>query len=388
MKRIRVLIFLSTVLVVGVVGIIASYIARGYTIDKNTLQLSPQGLLVANSDPTGAQVIVNGNLKTATNATISLAPGIFDVTIKKEGFLPWNKRLTIDKEIVTQVDVSLFSSAPSLSAITFSGAFSPSVSPDSTKVLYAVPTAAGAEDKAGLWVLETVNLPIGFNREPRRITDGDMSKDTWQWSPDSRQVLLTTPTGMFLLNVSDFTAQGKRSNISSQKNKILSDWADEKQKRLHAQLSRLPAEYQDIFEFKTSAVLFSPNENKILYTASGSANLKEGLVPQLPGSSTQKQTRDLKTGKQYVYDIKEDRNFEVAEANQPLYWFPTSHHLIVPEPNKISIIDYDGTNKQTVYSGSYVFPHAYSTNSNNRLLILTNFGAEANITNLYSLSLK
>jgi dipeptidyl aminopeptidase/acylaminoacyl peptidase len=389
MKKLRVLIFLSTILIVGGIGLVATYFARGYRIDQKTLTLTPRGLLVANSDPTGAQVIINGDLKTATNATISLSPGIFDVTIKKEGFLPWNKRLTIDREIVTQIDVSLFSSAPSLSAITFAGAFSPSVSPDGTKVLYAVPESPGSEDKSGLWILETVNLPLGFNREPRRVTDGDMSHSSWEWSPDSREILLTTQSGLFLLNSAEFTPQAKRVNVSTQKEKIRNDWKDEKQKRQDAQLSRLPAEYQDIFKFKTSKLQFSPNENKILYTASSSANLKEGLIPQLPGSSTQKQTRQLKANKQYVYDIKEDRNFEIADATQPLYWFPTSHHLIVPEENKISIVDYDGTNKQIVYSGNYIFPHAYATNANNRLLILTSLGgSDGALTNLYSLGIK
>lgn len=388
MKTLRVAIFLSTIVIVGTLGIIASYFARGWRINQKTLQLTPNGMLVANSEPTGAQVLINGELKTATNATISLSPGTYDVTVRKEGLLPWYKRLVVEKEIVTQIDVSLFSGVPSLSAVTFAGATDPKLSPDATKILYAVPAIIGNEAKAGLWVLETINLPIGFNREPRRITDGDMSKTTWQWSPDSREVLLTTPTGMFLLPASEFTAQVKRVNIASQKTKVDQEWLAQKEKQLETQVSRLPVEYQDIFKLKAKEVMFSPNENKILYTATANAKLEEGLVKQLPGSSTQKQTRDIKMGKKYIYDVKEDRNFEVAEGDQPLYWFPTSHHLIVPEPNKISIMDYDGTNKQTVYSGSYLFPHAYATNANNRLLILTSFGGDGAATNLYSLGIK
>jgi hypothetical protein len=51
-------------------------------------------------------------------------------------------------------------------------------------------------------------------------------------------------------------------------------------------------------------------------------------------------------------------------------------------------MDYDGTNRQEVYSGSYIAPHAFPTVNKERLLILTNLGADSVLPNLYSLSLK
>lgn len=388
MTRLRIIIFFVTILVVSTVGFFALAYARGYRLNQKTLEFGPHGLLVANSDPNGASVFIDGELKTATNATIPLPPGTYDVSVRKESFISWSKRITISKEEVTQINVSLFASAPSLSAVTFSGSINPNVSPDSTKILYGVPQNGDAEDKAGLWILETVNLPLGFNREPRRITDGNLVDATWEWSPDSREVLLTTKTGMFLLQTSDFTPQTQRVNVSSQKQAIDLKWTQDAQKRLEAQLAKLPDELEDVFLFRTTDVVFSPDENKILYTASGSASLKEGLIKPLPGSSTQKQVRDIKDGKKYVFDIKEDRNFEIADKTQPVYWFPTSLHVVLPEENKISVMEYDGTNKQTVFTGSYVFPFAYPTTNANRLLIITNFGADSALSNLYSLSLK
>jgi hypothetical protein len=390
MQKTRILIFLTTILVVGIAGTIALLYAKGYRLDSETGEFGPNGLLVANSEPTGAQIFVDGELKSATNATVPLPPGTYDVELKKEGFLSWKKRISIAKEEVTQVDVSLFNQAPSnLSAITFSGATNPSLSPDITKIAYGVPADPDNPEKEGLWVLDTGNLPLGFNRDPRRITDGDMSEATWEWSPDSRQLLVTTPTAIYLLSDSEFVPQSQRVNVASQKAKILAEWEIEKTQKLNAQLAKLPDEFQDIFKTKTKDVIFSPNENKILYTATGSANLPEDVVKQLPGSSTQKQTRDIKPGIKYIYDIKEDRNFEIGVDGRPVYWFPTSHHLVIPEESKISIVDYDGTNKQTVFGGVYEFPHAYATTSNGRLIILTNFGAsETSNQNLYSLGIK
>lgn len=388
MQRTRILIFITTLLVVGIAGTIALLYARGYRVNPQTGEIGPNGLLVANSEPTGAQIFVNGDLTSATNATVPLPPGTYDVSLKKEGYMSWNKRITINKEEVTQVDVSLFSSAPSLSAITFAGAFNPVISPDFTKIAYSAPDDPNNPEKQGLWVLDTSNVPLGFNREPRRITDGDLSESTWQWSPDSREIMLTTPTGVFLLSDSDFVPQTQRTNIASLKARTLAEWEVELQQRLNAQLAKLPEEFQNIFKTKTSDIVFSPNENKILYTATGEATFEDDLVKQLPGSSTQKQIRTIKPNKKYIYDIKEDRNFEISDSKQPAYWFPTSHHVVLPEEGQISILDYDGTNKQTVFAGSYVFPHAYATTSNTRLIILTNFGATEGMGNLYSLGIK
>jgi hypothetical protein len=182
---------------------------------------------------------------------------------------------------------------------------------------------------------------------------------------------------------------------------ILGGWEEQRQTRLSAQTRNLPEDLIDIIERKVSAVVFSPDETKILYTASSAGTLRENLIKPLPGSSTQREERDIKSGRTYVYDIKEDRNFLIDEGVDPvlidslpkegvtrrLSWFPTSMHLVLAEEGKITILDYDGTNRQEVYKGSYISPHAYSFASLERLLILTNLGADST-PNLYSLTLK
>ena len=126
----------------------------------------------------------------------------------------------------------------------------------------------------------------------------------------------------------------------------------------------------------------------LMYTASSTANLKSNLIAELPGSSTQKEERDIKVGKTYIYDIKEDKNFMVNDTGRSLYWLPTSRHLVLADTDKIVVMDYDGTNRQTVFSGDYIPPHAYPFVNANKLLILTNFGSPSSTPNLYSLSIK
>lgn len=413
MRHFRLVTALIALTFIIVFGIAVSYIARGYRFDSKNLGFKPTGLFVATSDPTGAQVWLNGQLESATNTTLSLPPDTYDVEIKKQGFLPWKKRLTIKKEEVTKVDTALFPAAPSLSGLTSSGALKPTLSPDGTKVVFGIPlTDKSADQKVGLWVMDLGNLPIGFSTDPKQITSLNPENASWSWSPDSRKILINTTNGSFVIGANGITRESDMVNIKGAKlDKTLVDWKQE-DKDLHAnELDNLPREIKDAIERKVSSFAFSPDKNKVLYTAIGATNLPDNLIPSLPGSSTQQQDRTIKPGKIYSYDIKEDHNFlllgeakdvdlaswKVPEATPSaqkvllvkISWFPTSNHLVLAEKDKITVMDYDGTNRQIVFAGPYEAPYAIPYPNGNRLLLLTRLGAgSANFPNLYALSLK
>ncbi|HET7099080.1 MAG TPA: PEGA domain-containing protein [Patescibacteria group bacterium] len=389
MAKFRVLFFLTTLIVVSVLGTFASYYARGYRLNLKTLKFQPNGILVVKSEPDGASIYINGELKSATNATISISPGTYDVEVKKDGFFTWYKRLVVEKEIVTQANVSLFKQVPSLSPITFSGAVNPVASNDGTKIAYSVlPSKNVSEDKVGLWTVDTYNFPLGFSNNEKRVTDGDLTNASYSFSPDGRQIILTTSNSISILESTSFTAQANRVNITGKQDSILKEWAVIKKAKEESLTRNLPPQLTDILGLRSSNVVFSPDENMIMYTASTSGTLPEKLIPQLPGSSTQKQERNTLTGHTYVYDIKEDRNFLVGDKTQTLRWMPDSRHLLLLQPNQIVIMDYDGTNKQVVYSGSYIAPNGFPFTNATKLLILTNLGATTSSANLYTLTVK
>lgn len=405
MTKIRILLTLLTIVVVSVFVWLISLYARGYHFDSDNIKIAPNGILVLKSVPDGAQVFVNGDLKTATNATIRLAPATYDIEVRKEGFLSWNKRIVIEQEVVTEATAHLFKSAPSLTAITFSGASNPTPSHDMSKIVFAVPNIANNDihnqEKAGLWVIEMINLPVGFSRDPKRVTNVNPDNASWEWSPDDQEILLTTTSGIYLLDASKFTDQKELTNITSTTKTIYSQWEIEKNQKLNSQLRSLPDELRKILDRKASALEFSADKDMILYTASASAKIPDNLIKPVPGASTQYQERDIKEGQTYIYDIKEDRNFLIDPSNDLLIssnnsegftrrisWFPTSRHLVLAEPNKITIMDYDGTNRKEVYNGNYVSPHAFPAVGIDRLIILTNLGADSIVYNLYSLALK
>lgn len=404
MGKQRVLFFLITLFVVAVLAVFVSVYARGYRFSLDELKFLPNGLFVIKSVPDGAQLVINGNLISATNTTLDLKPGTYDVTVRKDNFIDWKKRLVIDKEVVTEVTVHLFRSTPSLSSVTFSGSLNPVPSYDLSKIAFIVPSDpnSGIADKEGLWVIEAVNLPIGFAQDPKRITDGNLLEADLIWSPDGREILFETSTGSYLIDTGTFTPQSQRVNIRQSRSEILAKWEQVRLKEHNSQLRKLPEELSEILSSRSSSFLFSPDEDMVLYTASASAVVPKGLKNELPGASTQKEDRELKEGSIYVYDIEEDRNFLIDSTpsdlvlggevidnpKRRLSWFATSRHLVLAEKDKVTIMDYDATNRQVVYSGSYVTPHAFPTLSIDRLLILTNLGANSSLPNLYSLSLK
>lgn len=405
MTKIRVFVFLLTIIIVGGVGLFVSYYARGYRLDFKTLKFQPNGILVIQSEPTGASVYVDGELKTATNTTISLSPGTYDIEVRKDGYLSWYKRLTIEKEIVTQATVSLFKNAPSLTPVTFSGAINPISSDDETKIAFSIlPGKDISPDKVGLWTMDTFTLPLGFTNDPKRITDGDMTNASYMFSPDGRQILLTTSNGVNLLDSGSFTSQTNRTNISSTKATTVAEWTKDRETKNESLIQNLPPALSDILNRKVSNLAFSPDGNMLIYTASASANLPSGLIPPLPGASTQKEERDIQTGHTYTYDIKEDRNFLISDSPvmidgqipatgsaallPALRWMPSSRHLLLAVPGQIIIMDYDGTNREVVYSGSYAAPYAFPFSNATKLLILTNLGAGTITPNLYTLTVK
>lgn len=380
MTKIRVFMVFSTIIVVSAVGLFVSYYARGYRFSLKNLRFSPNGIFVIKSEPDGASVYINGELKGATNANLSLSPATYDVEVKKEGFFSWSKRIQIEKEIVTQATVSLFKNAPSLTPITFSGANNPVASTDGTKVVFS--------DKTGLWTTETYNLPIGFTNSPKKVTDGDMSKATYEFSPDGRQILLKISNGVYLIDSGSFTSQNELVNIASTEQQTRLKWLNDDKIKNQSLISTLPQILQEVLNQKGARFIFSPDDTMVIYTPVSNYDIPNNLIPQLPGSSTQKQERSIKIDQTYVYDIKEDRNFLISDNSQTLYWMPDSRHILNPTDNKIVIMDYDGTNRQVVYSGSYIAPNAFPYRNTTKLMILTNLGSSDQTPNLYELTIK
>ena len=154
-------ILLSVVTLIIIVGASLSVIAygRGYRLDLNNKSFGTTGLIAATSDPTGAQLFIDGKPKSATNTNLNIAPGWYTVTVVKNGYQPWEKRVRVQGEVLTRVDAMLFSANPSLFALTTSGVMNPTLSPDGTKLAYVVPEIQQATNGAQTVSYTHLTLP-------------------------------------------------------------------------------------------------------------------------------------------------------------------------------------------------------------------------------------
>lgn len=405
MNKLRVPFFLFVAILVPSLTMLIIKLAKGYSFDFRKKQFEPGGILVATSIPDGAQVFLNGELKTATDNPLSLLPGSYQIEIKKEGFLPWSKKILIEKELVTKTDAFLFKATPDLRPITFLGAENPALSPDADKIVYS--SSATESGKAGLWLADLNEFPFGISRSPKQIVQSkakgkDFSQAQIFWSPDARQTLISLNNQNFLIDLNQLTLEQNLIDISWNIKSIKESWADEEKKISQAKLKRLPKELQTIIATSAADLKFSPDGEKLLFLATASAQIPENLISPLPASSTQKEEREIKPGRIYVYDLKEDKNFFITETNPSrdtrgtrdsldtsLFWFPTSRHLLWLEPEKISLIEYDGTNKTTIYTGPFENSFVFPAPGGNKIIILTSFDQEENqIPNLYSINLR
>jgi hypothetical protein len=409
-------ILLSVVTLVIIIGASLTVIAygRGYRLDLNNKSFGTTGLIAATSDPTGAQLFIDGKPKSATNTNLNIAPGWYTITVVKNGYQPWEKRVRVQGEVLTRVDAMLFSGNPSLFALTTSGVMNPTLSPDGTKLAYVVPeiqestNSAQMVSRAGVWVLDLLDKPLGMNRDARQLLKReqlDTDNGVLVWSPDSKQLLLTTYTEeAYLLESDKFNDSPKpQFDITL----LQKDWDELRISKEKEKLLSLKDEVMNIATSSMNILSFSPDETRILYQASVSATLPTIISPPLIGTNPTEEVRDVKPGNVYVYDVKEDRNYVIDDRKQkaesgknlpssvisplssPIQWLPTSRHLLVTGKDKVEVMEYDGTNRKTVYAGPFWDGFVAPWSNAGRLVILTNLNPAASaIGNLYAVNIR
>ena len=378
---------------------------KGYRFDfgKSGPNLSGTGLLVATSSPDGAQVFINGHLTTATANTINLAPGTYEVKIVKEGYLPWQKTLVVKNEVVTKADALLFPTAPKLESITNLGALNPVLDPSNTKIAYTV--ASQSALKNGIYILDTTARPIltlqSSSSQIINDTLNSFSKAKLQWSPDGSEILATiqgiNSTTTYLLQTKGFNQSPQ--DVTETMATVNADWDKQKLDKEKSLTDTLPKSLRQIVLSDFKIVAWSADETKILYVASQSAEMPIIIVPRLIGTDSTAEVRSLQKGQVYVYDIKEDRNYKIADGLpndeafdtyflSHLVWFPDSKHLIYSHSKKIDIMEYDGGNQTTVYAGPFVDSYLFPWSDASRIVILTDLGNPNSAPNLYTVDLK
>ena len=159
---------------------------------------------------------------------------------------------------------------------------------------------------------------------------------------------------------------------------------------INSKLAKIPTSLQELISTASAQDLqFSASEEKILFLAQKDGDLETNIITPPPSQSTQKQSRDIKQGNYYIYNLKDDTNFLIGSKNDilNLSWLDSSDNIIFTNQQDIKVADYDGTNQQTLFIGSFnpsmVFP--MPGGSKITTLISPYSGAPENI---YTISIK
>lgn len=397
MKKILLTLFSLIFFFILLIGLIMY--ARGYRINFSQKNITSTGIIVASSYPDGAKIYINNVLKGATNSTVALTPGTYFIEIKKTGYSSWSKQIKIKGEVVFKVEALLFPQNPSLSPLTSLGIQKAVFSEKDSYVI--IFSSLDDTKKDGIYLLDTSKKTISIFNPLKLLTlksafprSLNFKTADVLFSPDGKQIIVSffdinerptqnTYRASYLLSTTEQTFEP--FDITRSKNTIEQSWneqAEEKKKKILA-IVRDP--FPQIASASMNIISFSPDDSKILYQAKEHAILPPLIIPRLIGTNQTPENRTLQKNHLYIYDKKEDKNFEMNLSTfnfglltfDSILWYPDSQHIVINEGKTITVVDYDGQNKQTVYSG----PHEssfFAITPDGRILILANLNPEMN----------
>lgn len=387
----RFLFTLVTIVIIAIGALAAVYLAKGYRISPETGQVIGTGIISATSVPDQASIYLDDHLISATNANINnLEPKKYTVKIHKDGYIDWIKEVEVQEGLVSEVKATLYPALPSVYPLTFNGAIHPSLSPDGLKLAYVVPTG---DKKGGVWAWTFSSNQIGFARggEPHQVmlppTGVDLTNATLSWSPDSKQLLLSTENRNYLLEQDRLNDPPR--DITPILQPTLKSWSDDQAALDKAKLEAISDLNIRRAASASASLKWSPDETKFIF-ADDKQNYK---------------SVDLKTNE--VYDLPLAKSYA---------WLPDSVHLVVvdqlttvptptpgriasPSPapvldqqfpvGKISVIEYEGTNKSEIYAGNFDTNSVFAWPDGSRLVMLYALATNtASVPNLYGINLK
>lgn len=185
----QLLLFASTVVFLAVAPLVVFY-AMGYRLADDVNEASI-GVLIVETVPRRARITVNGQpVGTSPQSIANLAPGEVDVSIVKDGFANWQKKVTIEPTAVTELrGIRLFPSTINSRAL-LAAVTQFSLAPNRQLIAALVRGAVHIVDEEGAAVIPPIRLPAG--RQPQDLL----------WSPDSHSLLVIGDENVQLINSS------------------------------------------------------------------------------------------------------------------------------------------------------------------------------------------
>lgn len=392
-------------LFVAILVLVIAY-ARGYRLDVKKKSVTATGIIAVDSSPKTAKIFVNGELKGVTDMNLVLSPGKYTVEVKKDGYMDWKKNISLKGELVMTLDATLFPQNASLTPLTNLGV-GKIISIDQTgrHILFS---QTGTPEKDGIYIFDQSKRPFSLFPPLKLLilkknlpADIDLYETKVIFSPDYKEGIFEFAVGEGTVAYDmGFDEEIKTPfDVTTSQASLSQAWKEEREREAVKILEALPKDMRAIASDSFHIVSFAPDKTKFLYEVTTKEVLPPIITPPLISANQEKEERNLNPGDFYIYDIKEDKNFKLdikeedfggkgkfrPEGDQPLAekienyikWYPDSQHVVLNEQTQTSIMEYDNSNKQVIYSG----PHEQNfldVTLDGKLLILANLNPQTN----------
>ncbi|MEK9179458.1 MAG: hypothetical protein AAB893_03245, partial [Patescibacteria group bacterium] len=243
------------------------------------------------------------------------------------------------------------------------------------------------------------------------------------FSPDERNLLIfffNDADGVLSVWLTSTSTAASYFDVTANYTGLVTKWETQQQELTEKQIEGLKQKIARTLAPSSIVLEFSEDKTKVLYFSTASATLPHIIVPPLIGSVPTAETRSIEPGNYYVYDSKEDKNFDLhvltperrdkmlqealslqqqtekdvtylaakEKLFKEVYWYSDIRHIVFEDAETISVMEYDGQNKTLVYSGP--FEQSFNAvTTDGRLIILTNINPKKNkLPDLYTVSIK
>lgn len=383
-------------------GVAISFIlfARGYRIDFQKKSVSSTGILAISSSPKTAQVFINGEFKGVTDLNLNMPPGKYTVEIKKEGYIPYTKSLSLKGELVEAIDPILFPINPSLSPVTNLG-INKAIQVDSMdKILVFSETGDAIKD--GVYMFASSSRPLTFLPPVKPILLKSnlpvgviLTQSTVYFSNDYKDAVIEFESldGTIYSYMVSLESENKElfDVGTTNKDTLLTAWETERNERTLKILEAYPKEIRKIASDSFGMIKYSPDNTKILYRAKRDVELPLVINPPLIASNQTPETRTLQKDYMYVYDMREDKNYHISDSKlnpDIVHWYNDSKRIVYREKSHILVTLYDGETRQTVYSGP-IEQDFIAVNTDGKIMILANLNPASNkLPDLYQVGIR
>jgi hypothetical protein len=423
--------------------------ARGYRLNLAQGTIASTGILSISSNPKPASIYINGELGGATDSNISLPYGIYNIEVRKEGYSSWSKQVALKGEIVMSLNAKLFLKNPALTPLTNIGVTRAIPVGNSDRLI--VVTKTGNIEKDGVYLFAPSYQPVAIFPPLKMLLLGNLLPEEYDitsldlvFNPTYEQAVATfyekedddlTVTKKsppqtirrsvsYLLNLD--TQNMNLFDLQSTKEAVISKWNIEKYNENNKLVETLPKKLQPLASTNMLILSMSPDDKKILYVAKSNVGIPPILSSPLIGTNQTKEIRDIVEGKVYVYDIREDKNYELSLSNIPelsqslkakppsedllnfeiefskylsnyydyvsqlrniITWLPTSDYLVLKEDKQLAVLSYDGSHKEIVYAGPFEREY-FGVNADSDLMTIINLNPQNNDSgDLYAINL-